>query len=184
MRTRPSSTALIAGLSSTQLASLTTSAIAVLSTAQLAASAPMPLTSKQKPETVARLPIRQWARNLGLPGNPTGPIRATVQAAYDAAQNGATDAEAVELYHQLEQERLTANSKAKQAKWAGGAGTARQAELAPIRQWAAANGIAVAKNARIPQEVLDAYAAAQAGTTRKRRPSKLNKTPKPPKDAP
>lgn len=137
------------------------------------------MLSKPRPETIAARPIREWARQLGLPAGTTGPIRASIHTAYQAALAGASDAEARRIYAQAEAERLARNDQVKKGKWRGQAERDRHAELAPIRAWAKANGIALPANNLIPQAVLDAWTAAQAGQTTKRRPSK-----RPPKAAP
>ncbi len=151
----------------------------IKTTAQVKAAAPMPLLSRQRPETVERLPIREWARSVGLPAGVTGPIRASVHAAYAALEGGGTDEEARAVFDRAEQERYAKNHKAKKAKWSRKAERARKAELAPVRAWAAENGIALPANNLIPASVIEAYEAAQQGKAAPRRPSK-----RPPKATP
>ena len=144
----------------------------ISTTAQVAAAAPMPKLSKQLPRAVANQPIRDWARALGLPASPTGPIKEAVKAAYEAAQKGATDEEARAIYEKGEAERLETKAAVRKERWRGGAAGRRRAELAPVREWAAANGIDLPLNGRVPEQVLEAYKEAQEGTTVARRPSK------------
>jgi hypothetical protein len=140
------------------------------STAMLAA--PPPLLSKQKPQTVALLAIRDWARSLGLTVGATGPIPAATKAAYDARQNGATDDEALEVYRNVEAARAQKNLRSKKQRWTSSAQQQRAAELAPIRQWAKAHGYDVAPHARIPAPVMEAFEAAQRGELDQLRPSR------------
>jgi hypothetical protein len=141
---------------------------------QLAATAP-PTLSKRKPETIARLPIREWARSVGLPAGVTGPIKQAVRAAYDAAQDGASDADAVALYQRLEKERNERNDASRNQRWTAAREKQRRAELAPVRAWAAEQGIVLPRNQRIPSEVTALYEAAQAGQQLRPRPSKQPK---------
>lgn len=147
----------------------------ITTSAEAQAAAPMPTVSKQRPETAAATAIRDWARALGLPAGVNGPIRASVKAAYSAAQDGANDDEAKAVYEKVEAERLSTNDKAKKGKWRGEKEKARRAELAPIRAWAEQNGIDLPRNHHIPTSVIEAYEAAQKGKTVKRRPSKQPK---------
>lgn len=151
----------------------------ITTAAQDLAAAPPPTLSKQRPATVARAPIREWARSLGLPAGATGPIKTSVQAAYAAAQDGASDEDAVGLYRRLEAERLAAQDLARNTRWTSAAEKARQAELAPIRKWAADNGITLPRNGRIHADVLAAYEAAQQGKPANPRPSKRPKRSSP-----
>lgn len=143
--------------------------------AQQVAAAPLPLLSKKRPETLARAPIREWAAAMGLPAGVTGPIRASVRAAYAAAQAGATDAEARAVFDQAEADALATKQAKKNVRRRGGTEVQRSAELAPIRAWAAEQGIPLALRGRIPAEVREAYEAAQQGKTLTRRPSKQPK---------
>lgn len=147
----------------------------ITTTAQAKAAAPIPKFAQKRPETIATAPIRDWARSLGLPMGVNGPIRASVRAAYEAAQAGATDDEAKAAYEQAEAERLEANDKAKKGKWRGAAEKARRAELAPIRAWAKENGIDLPRNNLMPPDVVAAYKEAQKGAAVKRRPSRRPK---------
>lgn len=145
----------------------------IATTVQAAAAAPLPnFTTKPRPQTVTNLPVREWARSVGLPGSPRGPIRASVQAAYEAAQKGATNEEALALYEQAEKDRLAKNDKSRAEKWSSAAQRQRLKRLAPIRKWAADNGYSIGRRAPIPPNVMEAYEAAQKGKTAKRRPSK------------
>jgi hypothetical protein len=129
-------------------------------------------TAKKSPERVASLSIRDWAKKLGLPVNPTGPIKDAVKGAYAASQNGASDDEARALYEQLESARLATKVAVRKERWPAGTAAQRTAELAPVREWAASQGIDVPINGRIPVAVLDAYKKAQDGEAVTWRPSK------------
>jgi len=147
----------------------------IITAVEAAAAAPMPLLSKQRPETVAALPIREWARSVGLPGGVTGPIRASVRAAYAAKEAGATDAEAKAVYEKAEAAALAKKQAIKNVARTGGRDRKRSEELAPIRAWAAEQGIPLSARGRIPAEVREAYETAQQGKTPNRRPSKQPK---------
>lgn len=148
--------------------------------AQKQANAPMPLLTKKSAQRLASLEIREWARTIGLPVSSTGGIKDGVLAAYKAHQGGATDEQAREVYQQSQDEISRRRAEHRKARRAGGhKDKDRAAELKPIRDWAEANGYEVSRNAVIPDNVMDAYQAAQQGTTRKRRPSKQPRKKKP-----
>lgn len=144
-------------------------------TAQTAAQAPMPLLSKKRAQTVQLAPVREWARSMGLPGNPTGPVRASVKKAYQARQEGATDEEAVVIYEEAEKARFAKNNAKRDANWTSAAEAARTKELAPVRRWAKENGIALSSKGIIPAHIMKAYKEAQRGESEQRRPSKRPK---------
>lgn len=147
----------------------------ITTTAQALATAPAPVLSKKRPETVERAPVREWARGLGLPAGETEPIRASVQLAYDVALKGATDAVAITTFERAEAGRLARKYEARKASQPVSGERIRKEELAPIREWAAQNGIEIKRHSAIPKAVLEAYEAARAGRTLRRRPSRLPK---------
>jgi hypothetical protein len=133
------------------------------------------MLSRMRTETVARTTVREWARRVGLPASVTGPIRPSVQLAYDAALGGATDDEAKKVYERAEVARLAKNDIKRDEKWTSAAQVERRKELAPLRKWAKDNGVELPKNGLIPLSVTEAYEAARAGQPLKRRPSKQPK---------
>ena len=138
----------------------------------------MPLLSKQQPQAVARQPIREWAReHWACPAGATGPIRASVQAAYAAAQTGAADRGGPRRVRTAEADRRARRQATRRASSTSRGPTRPQrAELAPLRAMGQReHGIELPANGHIPAEVTDAYEAAQRGQTEHRRPSKQPK---------
>lgn len=147
----------------------------ITTTVQVQASTPSKIVSKPRPQTLAQAPIREWARTLGLPGGATGPIRASVLAAYEASGRGASDAEARAIYQRHETERATKKQQRKNSTRTQVSDRRRTTDLAPIRAWAAANGYALPKHAQISPALMEAYQAAQSGVKHQRRPSQRPK---------
>lgn len=142
--------------------------------AQAQAAAPMPLLTTRSPARLANLAIRDWARSVGLTVGPTAPIKAEVQAAYDAAKNGTTDEQALKVYESTKAELEARRKEARKARRKNLEDELkRTAELAPLRKWAADNGYDIPpRSPAIPDHVVKAYQAAQKGKTLKQRPSK------------
>jgi len=144
----------------------------ITTSAQAVAAAPPPLLSRQRPATDTNLPIRDWARSLGLPGAPTGPIKPAVQLAYEAHQKGMSDEEVIALYQQAEKTRITDSKARRRARVPATEEVARTRELEGLRAWAKDNNITLPRNGHISKEVQAEYDAFIAGQAVRSRPSK------------
>jgi hypothetical protein len=147
--------------------------------AETLAATPPPLLSKQRPATLENLPIRDWARSLGLPGSPTGPIKPSVQLAYNAHLDGTSDDDVIALYREAERTRMAEKKARRRARVSAKEEAARTLELAPLRAWAAEQGIDLAANGQISDAVRAEYDAFVKGSAVTARPSKRAPRSKP-----